>query len=352
MTPLRIAVLMKTDIAGSTPRFRALLASDQQTLLHEHRALVSRHAVDHGGSIIQLAGDGYWLEFPSVTDAAKAGIAMQEALRLAQPNRGDDRVSIRVVIGVGDIAVMDGVPVGDAIPQIVRIEKITPKDQIYLTAAARSALTPAEIQTALVDTVLLQGFAEPITVYRIEQRHRTRIIPDAYILISDLRGFGRLIEAAPVTAIERVLNVLDTLTFGVAQEFGGTVHYSVGDSYCVAFPLAAKAMAAAEQLSRDWENANHEDALGCAINLALHRSTICTFRSFVYGKGMMAAERVQAASKEVLASSEGGVFVTDSVWDDLSGSSWHIRLRPVTLKGLEAQCPGLKVYQLNRAPSD
>src|SRR4051812_6569272 len=104
MLPFRTAVLMKTDIAGSTPRFRALLGADQQTLLHEHRALIARHAADQGGHIIQLTGDGYWLEFPSVTAAAKAAIAMQEALRLAQPSRGDDRISIRVVIGLGDIA--------------------------------------------------------------------------------------------------------------------------------------------------------------------------------------------------------------------------------------------------------
>jgi class 3 adenylate cyclase len=346
MTPLRIAVLMKTDIAGSTPRFRALLAADQQTLLHEHRALVSRHAADQGGCIIQLAGDGYWLEFPSVTAAAEAAIAMQESLRLAQPNKGDDRVSIRIVIGLGDVAMVDGVLVGDTVPLIVRIEKITPKDEIYLTAAARSALTPAEIQTALVDSFHLQGFAEPVTVYRVEQRHRTRIIADAYILFSDLRGFTRFIEAAPVTAVERVLNALDTLTVGVAHEFEGTIHHSVGDSYCVAFPLAAKAMAAAEQLSRKWDKANRGGELGCAINLALHRGTICMFRSFVYGRGIMAAVHVQAASRAVLASAEGGVFVTNVVWNDLSGSPWHNRLQPVALTALEAQYPDLKVYRL------
>ena len=262
MMPFRTAVLMKTDIAGSTPRFRALLAADQQTLLHEHRALITRHATDQGGHIIQLTGDGYWLEFPSVTAAAKAAIAMQEALRLAQPSRGDDRISIRVVIGLGDIAMVDGTLVGDTVPLIVRIEKITPKDEIYLTAAARSAFAPAEIQTALVDSFLPQGFAEPTTVYRVEQRHRTRIIPDVYILVSDLRGFIRLTETAPVTAVEHVLNVLDAFIFGVAHEFGGTVHHSTGDSYCVTFPLAAQAMAAAERLSRNWETANREGELG------------------------------------------------------------------------------------------
>jgi class 3 adenylate cyclase len=70
MNPLRTAVIMKTDISGSTSRFRELLAADLQALLSEHRDFLARHAEEHGGRIIKAAGDGYWLEFPSVTGAA------------------------------------------------------------------------------------------------------------------------------------------------------------------------------------------------------------------------------------------------------------------------------------------
>ena len=83
---------MKTDIGGSTSRFRELLAADLQALLSDHRDLLAHHAAEHDGRIIKAAGDGYWLEFPSVTGAAKAAIEMQDALRLAQLNRGDDRL--------------------------------------------------------------------------------------------------------------------------------------------------------------------------------------------------------------------------------------------------------------------
>ena len=107
MTPLRTAILMKTDIAGSTPSFRALLAADLQALQIEHRAFVARHAADLGGRILQPTGDGFWLEFPSVTAAARSAVAMQEELSLARPSKGTDRLSIRVVFGLGDIAVQD-----------------------------------------------------------------------------------------------------------------------------------------------------------------------------------------------------------------------------------------------------
>jgi class 3 adenylate cyclase len=91
MNPFRATVIMKTDISGSTSRFRELLAADLQALLGEHRNFLAHHAAEHDGRIIKAAGDGYWLEFSSVTGAAKAAVAMQDALRLgARPDRRCD----------------------------------------------------------------------------------------------------------------------------------------------------------------------------------------------------------------------------------------------------------------------
>ncbi|HXA23557.1 MAG TPA: adenylate/guanylate cyclase domain-containing protein [Acetobacteraceae bacterium] len=341
---------MKTDIAGSTPRFRALLSSDLQALLSEHHAFVARHAIDLGGQIVKPTGDGYWLEFPSVTAAAKSAINMQEALRLVQPSKGDDRLSMRVVIGLGDVTMLDGDLAGDVFALITRIEAITPADEIYLTSAARSTLAAAEVQTALVDSFVLKGFAEPVPVCRVEQRHRTRVIANAYILHSDLRGFVRLTEGEPVETVEHVLDTLDALIRAVAREYAGTIFNSLGDSHCLTFPGASQLMAAADRLSRGWDEANSEYLSGCSLNIALHRGKICAFRSFLYGDGILAAARVQQASTGLLVGREGGIFITNAVRDDLYGSPWHDRLQPVELKLRDARFSGLEVYRFGSAP--
>jgi class 3 adenylate cyclase len=156
--------------------------------------------------------------------------------------------------------------IGDVFALVVRIEAITPADEIYLTYAARLALTAAEIQTALVDRFLLKGYGEPTPVYRVEQRHRTHVITDAYILISDLRGFTRFTETAPVTTVERMLDAL-ALVHRVAHEFGGTVRYSIGDAYCLTFSGPTQVMGAAERLSQDWEATNSKEEFGCPIHV-------------------------------------------------------------------------------------
>src|SRR6266853_3690152 len=105
MTGLRLTAIMKTDISGSTPRFRMLTESDLAALLTEHREFVSKFSAAHGGKIVKGEGDAFWLTFPSVTAAALAAIAMQRELALAQPNKGDDRLAMRIVITLGDVLI-------------------------------------------------------------------------------------------------------------------------------------------------------------------------------------------------------------------------------------------------------
>jgi hypothetical protein len=47
-----------------------------------------------------------------------------------------------------------------------------------------------------------------------------------------------------------------------------------------------------------------------------------------------------------LASCEGSVFVTSVVHDDLSGTQWYRRLRPVALERRNAHLPGVDIYRL------
>lgn len=62
---------------------------------------------------------------------------------MARPSEGTDRLSIRVVIGLGDITEQDGAVTGEVMALITRIEDITPAEEIYITAAARLVLAAA-----------------------------------------------------------------------------------------------------------------------------------------------------------------------------------------------------------------
>jgi len=293
MTTLRATVIMKTDISGSTVRFRALAEADLHALLIEHRAFLSRHAAAHDGRIVKPEGDGFWLVFPSVTAAALAAMAMQEDLRLAQPNAGDDRLTMRVVITLGDVLHEEGALVGDTVVLTARIEAITPPDAIYLSAAAWLAVNQAEIRTAFVDTFPVKGFTEAVAVYRVEQTHRTRVLTEQYMVCTDLNGFVAFTEASPIAVVEKVLDQL--------------------------------------------------------LEVVVHKGVLYAFRSYLYGRDLaIAALWVPSATPRV-APGATATFVTGQVRQALAETPWDVRLQPVDMESTPAWLAGsepIAVYRL------
>jgi class 3 adenylate cyclase len=345
MTTWRTTVIMKTDIKGSTVRLRALPEADLDALLTEHRAFVSRLAAAHAGRIVKPEGDGFWVVFPSVTEAALAAMRMQEELRLAQPNRGDDRLAMRIVLTLGDVLHQEGALVGDAVVLAARIEEITPPDAIYLSAGAQLAVNQAEVRTTLVDAFTLKGFPAPVPVYRLEQTHRTRVIIEQYIVVTDLHGFSTVTETVPIVAVEKILDYLLELVERVCRECDGTSRFSAGDAYCVTFPDAMLAMAAVEHLAAAWGTFARDEGLRCPINVVVHKGTLYAFRSYLWSGDLNVAFGVDRATHR-LPPRDTWIFVTGPVRQDLEATPWAKRLQPVDLGPTAPQLAAVAVYRL------
>ena len=345
MTTWRTTVIMKTDIKGSTVRLRALPEADLDALLTEHRAFVSRLAAAHDGRIVKPEGNGFWLVFPSVTEAALAAMHMQEELRLAQPNRGDDRLAMRIVLTLGDVLHQEGALVGDAVVLAARIEEVTPPDEIYLSAVAQLVVNQAEVRTALVDTFTFKGFPAPVPVYRIEQMHRTRVIAEQYIVVTDLHGFATITETAPITVVEKVLDSLLDLVDRVCRECDGTSRFSAGDAYCLTFPEAPRALAAVEHLAEEWGTFERREGLHCPINVVVHKGTLYAFRSYLWSSDLNVAFGVDRATHR-LPPRDTWIFVTGPVRQALIATPWEKRLQSVDLGATAPQLAAVEVYRL------
>jgi class 3 adenylate cyclase len=344
-TTLRTTAILKTDIASSTPRFRALAEADLAALLSEHRALLSRIAAAHDGHIVKPEGDGFWLAFPSVTAAALAAMTMQEELRLSQPNAGDDRLAMRIVIALGDVLHLEGALVGDAVVLATRIEALTPPDEIYVAEAAWLAMNRAEIRASRVDSFAVKGFAEPVTVYRIEQTHRTRVIADQYIVVTDLKGFASVIEAAPTTVSESLLDGLREAVTGACHDFGGVVRFNAGDAYCLTFSDIRAAMAGVERLLATWDAVVAKLGIRCAMLIAVHKGTLYAFRSYMHGRDLNATFAVERAASRVV-SDPRGIFITSPVRRDLAATLWEARVEPLAIAAMPAQLEGIEIFRV------
>lgn len=278
-------------------------------------------------------------------------MAMQEELRLAQPNRADDRLAMRVVITLGDVLHEDGALVGDTVVLTARIEAVTPPDEIYLSAAAWLAVNQAEIRTAFVDHVTLKGFADPVAVYRVEQTHRTRVIDNQYVVVTDLRGFIRLVETGPMTMTELVLDTMFDLVNGITRDLGGTVRFNAGDSFCMTFLEGSHAMAAAERLAAGWIEFQRRERVPCAMNIGVHQGLLYAFRSFFWGAAIEVAGGMPSAATAALAPDEGAIFVSGDVRRAVAETAWFKRLRRVDVTLRSPRHAGVEVYRLGPADS-
>lgn len=346
---LRAMAIMKTDIRGSTERFRMVAGEDLGPLLSAHRQFVARVAREHEGRIVKPEGDGYWIVFPSVTAAALAAMTMQEEMRLAQPGRGDARLAMKIVLTLGDVLEQDGGLVGDAVVLAARIESLTPPDEIYLSASAWMATSKAQLRAAFVDTFTLKGFPEPMGVYRIEQTHRIRVLPEQYIVVTDLRGFARIAGGAPMSVVEKVLDHLLDLVGRVCAEFSGTHRSTTGDSYLLTFPDATSAMAAVERLADAWTAFERAEGLGCSMNVAVHKGVLWSFRSYLLSRDVNVASKVEDATNRVESPSGTSIHVTGHVRKDLAGTPWDARLRPVDLSPWPPRLADIEIYRLDAA---
>src|SRR5206468_3624620 len=175
--------------------------------------------------------------------------------------------------------------------------RLSPPDEIFMSAAARLAVNQAEVRTALVDAFALKGFAEPVLVYRIEQTHHTVVIAGQYIVVTDLGGFSKLVAAPQLATVERVLERLLELVGQVCREFEGTTRFSNGDAYFLTFTDADRAMAATERLATEWDIFNRSERLGCPMAVALHGGDLYLYRSYLYSVDLMVISAVMSAGK-------------------------------------------------------
>ena len=121
----RLAAIVATDVAG----YSRLISRDEEGTLRALRAhrveLFDPLISDFGGRIANTAGDSMLVEFPSVVDAVRCAVAVQQGL--SQRNKEvpeDRRIALRIGVNLGDV-VADGTDLlGDGVNIAARLEAI------------------------------------------------------------------------------------------------------------------------------------------------------------------------------------------------------------------------------------
>jgi adenylate cyclase len=167
----RLAAILAADVAG----YSRLMGVDEEGT-HERLRSLFREVVDpktkeQHGRIVKNTGDGMLVEFASVVDAVRCGVAIQQGV--AERNAGiasDGRIEFRVGIHQGDIIVEDGDIFGDGVNVAARLEALAEPGSICVSARVQEDVT-GRLNLAFEDLgeQQVKNIARPIRVYRVRE---------------------------------------------------------------------------------------------------------------------------------------------------------------------------------------
>jgi class 3 adenylate cyclase len=218
----RHMALVFSDIVGSTPYFARFGDAAGRQLQQLHIDLLGKCLPAREGRIVDTAGDGAFLAFPSATAATEALIEFQQLVSRENATRArDHQLQVRIGVHWGPV-LTDGVVVsGDSVNLAARVAGSASVGEIRLTREVFQDLAATHrLNCRPLGPVDLKGVSRQIelltldwrdrsmypTHFRIEETREEVTLPQ-----QDIISFGRLREHEGTLANDVVLALPDPL---------------------------------------------------------------------------------------------------------------------------------------------
>lgn len=198
----KMAVLF-SDVCGYTHYVDTRGDISGRAWLQKHHDIVLPLIEEHGGTIIDMIGDGVLASFSTTLSAVKASIAIQENLQEYNlKTETSERIHVKIGINTGQILVDEGHIAGDVVNVGSRIQSQAGPDQILLSKSAYEEVCGSEdILCRFYRAARVKGKPEPLELFKVVWR-------DDDIVVSDTKPKVRSLEDMPAREIKQPLKVL------------------------------------------------------------------------------------------------------------------------------------------------
>lgn len=154
------AVVMFTDIVGSTATSVDSGDSEWRNRLDMHDRISDRIVTQHGGSMVKNTGDGILATFQMPTSALDAAHELTSELSKAN-------IEIRIGIHAGEIEIRGTDISGATVNLAARVEQAATDGHIYVTRTIRDMLIGSTYSFDDTGFHPLKGFDEEWRLFRI-----------------------------------------------------------------------------------------------------------------------------------------------------------------------------------------
>ncbi|HUP00225.1 MAG TPA: adenylate/guanylate cyclase domain-containing protein [Gemmatimonadota bacterium] len=165
----RLAAILAADVVG----YSRLMEDDEEgTLAALKRAragILDPEIARHHGRIVKTTGDGFLVEFPSVVDALRCAVEIQQRTSesgAAVPQ--DRRLQLRIGVNLGDVIIDGDDLFGDGVNIASRLEALAEPGDICISHAVWE-LVRSRVAVQFEDRgeISVKNIARPIRVYRV-----------------------------------------------------------------------------------------------------------------------------------------------------------------------------------------
>ena len=299
-TQLISTAIMKTDIIGFSSIVGEFSDFELSKLLEEHKEFIIRIIYKYNGSIVKGEGDAFLISFSSVTSATEAAVEIQKKLRKQRENvDGKFRLSLKIMISLGDVMHKNNDIYGESVNIISRIEDITPPDEIFLSESASLTLRAKNVNLELVGGFEFKGFTGEQKIYRVILGRKTLVLENQYIMFSDLAGFTPILENNNYELFENNIDNSDIMFQNIVKKFNGSIRTVVGDAYIVTFNKIGDIINSINYVNEFWGNACNKFGLN-RMRLGCHKDKINIYRSCIAGNGFNLGARLESWGKNLV----------------------------------------------------
>src|SRR5271167_1200420 len=177
----RLAAILAADVAG----YSRLMGADEEGTLERlkalRRELLDPKIAEHHGRIVKTTGDGMLVEFPSVVDAVRCAVAVQQAMGERDAGAAaDNRIELRIGINLGDVIVEGDDLYGDGVNIAARIEALADGGGVFVSNTVHDQVRdrlPFVFEDLGEQQV--KNITRPVRVYRVHDPGATAKTPSA-----------------------------------------------------------------------------------------------------------------------------------------------------------------------------
>src|SRR6516165_8212404 len=165
----RLAAILAADVAGYSRLMGADEEGTHERLKAHLRELVEPKIQEYRGRIVKNTGDGFLAEFPSIVDAVRCAVQVQQAMSERDAHVGAaSRIELRIGINLGDVIVEGDDLYGDGVNIAARVEALADAGGVFVSNTVHDHVRD-RLPFVFEDLgeKQVKNIARPVRVYRV-----------------------------------------------------------------------------------------------------------------------------------------------------------------------------------------